>query len=77
MTWQRATIIEAVSYLEALVAGGAEDERTEHLLRDLREVLEPRLRLFRLERERELDQMDAHGEGAVVRDSGHGGDEKR
>ncbi len=65
MTWQRETIREAASYLQDIVASGAEDDRTLTLLRDLREILDPMSRTLRMRRERiadrELDQMDAHG----------------
>lgn len=59
MSWQRENVSAAVSYLNALIAAGAEDCLR---IRDgLEEVLNPALRKQRIERQRELDQMDAEG----------------
>ncbi len=62
MSWQRQAVERAVQYFERLIAAGAEDPETEETLCGLREVLNPRLRQVRLDRARELDQMDANGE---------------
>lgn len=61
MTWKREAVERAVNYMQCLVAGGAEDAETLETLRGLRELLDPQLRIHRLRREAELDQMDAHG----------------
>ena len=61
MTWQRRNIIRAVEYLARLESAGAEDPETVETLRGLREVLDPKLRDFRLRAMRELGQIDAAG----------------
>lgn len=61
MTWQREAVERAVDYMQNLVAAGAEDQETHDVLNGLREVLDPALRRARIQRVRELDQMDAEG----------------
>lgn len=51
MSWQRANIQAAASYLRERMAGGVNDPRTRAIYEGLLEVLDPNRRTIRLQRE--------------------------
>lgn len=54
MSWQRANVQAAASYLRERIAQGADDPRTRAVYEGLLEVLDPNRRTIRLQREAAL-----------------------
>lgn len=59
MSWQRANIQAALTYVMERIATGADDARTRAVYEGLLEVLEPNRRTIRLQREAALSATGA------------------
>jgi len=67
MDWQRSNIQAAAAYLRERIAGGATDVRTRTVYEGLLEVLDPRRRTLRLQRE-QAEAAKASAPVPVARD---------